>query len=211
MPAFSRTERAALADLMDEVGPAAPTLSGEWKSHHLAAHIVLREGHLTGPIGVVLPKVGDLSVARLVRSSNYTELVDKIRNGPPVWSPYGWRQVERLVNTMEFYIHHEDVRRAREGWQVRDLTDSERGQVWGRVRVMARLLVRRAPMPVVLQRTDKDASVTVNARKGDDPVCVSGLPSELALFCYGRGAQARVEFEGADDAITTLRSIPFGT
>ncbi len=40
----SMVERALLCELFDELGPYAPTLSGEWDTHHLAAHLVAREG-----------------------------------------------------------------------------------------------------------------------------------------------------------------------
>ncbi len=39
----ARAERAALADLMLEVGPDSPTLCGDWTTRDLAAHLVLRE------------------------------------------------------------------------------------------------------------------------------------------------------------------------
>ena len=38
-------ERAELCDLFEELGPDAPTLSGEWRTLQLAAHLVVRESH----------------------------------------------------------------------------------------------------------------------------------------------------------------------
>ena len=37
-------ERARLADLLDEVGPDAPTCCEGWTTAHLAAHLVVRDG-----------------------------------------------------------------------------------------------------------------------------------------------------------------------
>jgi Mycothiol maleylpyruvate isomerase N-terminal domain len=52
---FDAEERAQLSDLLDQLGPEAPTLLAPWTTRDLAAHLVLRErGYLAGP-GLVLP------------------------------------------------------------------------------------------------------------------------------------------------------------
>jgi hypothetical protein len=54
-PLFDAVERAQLADLLEELGPGAPTLLPSWTTRVLAAHLVLREhDSLAGP-GLVLP------------------------------------------------------------------------------------------------------------------------------------------------------------
>ena len=54
-PFFDAAERAQLSDLLDELGPGAPTLLVPWTTRHLAAHLILRERDpLAGP-GLVLP------------------------------------------------------------------------------------------------------------------------------------------------------------
>ena len=40
---YSREERRALCELLDETGPDAPTLCEGWTTGDLAAHLVLRE------------------------------------------------------------------------------------------------------------------------------------------------------------------------
>src|SRR5262249_52743320 len=40
---FDAVERAELCDLLDELGPDAPTLLDGWTTRDLAAHLVLRE------------------------------------------------------------------------------------------------------------------------------------------------------------------------
>ena len=42
-PRFDAVERAQLSDLLDELGPEAPTLLAPWTTRDLAAHLVLRE------------------------------------------------------------------------------------------------------------------------------------------------------------------------
>src|SRR6476659_7483831 len=39
---LARTERAALADLLDQLGPDEPTLCGDWTTRDLAAHLTVR-------------------------------------------------------------------------------------------------------------------------------------------------------------------------
>ena len=52
---FDAVERARLSDLLDDLGPEAPTLLVPWTTYDLAAHLVQREhDHLAGP-GLVLP------------------------------------------------------------------------------------------------------------------------------------------------------------
>src|SRR5262245_1019420 len=43
---FDAQERRGLCDILDEIGPSAPTLLDGWNTHDLAAHIVLRERDL---------------------------------------------------------------------------------------------------------------------------------------------------------------------
>jgi hypothetical protein len=49
----------------------------------------------------------------------WPELVDLVRAGAPWFWPTNIPAMDRLANTVEFYIHHEDVRCARPGWVPR--------------------------------------------------------------------------------------------
>src|SRR5215210_3225922 len=42
-PSLPSRERAALADLLDELGPDAPTCCAGWTTAHMAAHLVVRD------------------------------------------------------------------------------------------------------------------------------------------------------------------------
>ena len=44
----------------------------------------------------------------------WAELVDLVREGPPVWSPARVPPIDDAVNLVEFFIHHEDVLRGDE-------------------------------------------------------------------------------------------------
>src|SRR5215213_4456408 len=115
-------ERRQLTTLAREVGPDAPTLCERWAVRDLVAHLVVRE---TSPaaLGVAVPAVrGALEREQeRRRSQDFTALVDELRDGPPTLSVFKLPFADRLLNGLEFFIHHEDVRRAQPGWEPRAL------------------------------------------------------------------------------------------
>ncbi len=207
-PAVSLVERALLCDLFDELGPAAPTLSGKWDTHHLAAHLVARERDPLSSLKAAIPKYGDAAVETLVVESAFPELVERVRSGPPTLSIFGSRSTDKNFNTLEFFIHHEDVRRAQPSWSRRVLPVWAENQVWSRIRIFAKAIMRHSRVPVSLARADTD-DVSV-ASKGDEPAVVRGLPTELALFVYGRPDVADVSFDGPQAAVRRLTKQHFG-
>jgi uncharacterized protein (TIGR03085 family) len=131
----------------------------------------------------------------------YEELLALIRTGPPRFSPFAVKQVDEASNTVEFYVHTEDVRRAQPDWSPRELDPVFQDALWSRLERMARLLGRGAPTGLVLRRPDGQTAV---AHRGTPVVTVTGEPSELLMFAHGRKDVARVELEGDADAITKL-------
>ncbi len=116
-------------------------------------------------------------------------------------------KVDRAVNTIEFFVHTEDVRRAAPGWAPRDLdTDlaDDLGSALGRA---AKMLTRSAPTGVTLA---PEGSEPIIAHAGEPMVTVSGPIGELVLFVYGRQDHAQVAFAGPDDAVAELRAAEFG-
>jgi uncharacterized protein (TIGR03085 family) len=203
--AVSNDERAALCDLLTELGPDEPTLCVGWQTRDLAAHLVLRErrpdaapGILFAPLAGYTKRVQD-GFAR----KPWAELVDLVRTGPPALSPTRIPVVDKVVNSVEMFVHHEDVRRAQPGWKPRD-PDPERDAVtWAGVSRSGRLTLRRSPVGVVLRRPD-GAEVVV--RRGPNTVILSGEPGELLLFAFGRDA-VRVEFEGEQSSIAVVKGL----
>ena len=196
-------ERHALCNLMDEVGPEAPTLCAGWTARDLVAHLVVRESRPDVAGGILLPALARYTdrVQSSIAQRPWTELVDRVRSGPPWWSPWRLPWVGDLGNTMEFFVHHEDVRRARTGWEPRP-TDSRRaGVLWGLLRA-ARVLYRKSPVGVVLRTPDGSERT---ARRGERSVTVVGSPEELTLHAFGRD-QAIVDIEGDQVAVAALRS-----
>lgn len=194
---LSRRERVALCDLMDEVGPDAPTLCEGWSTYDLAAHLVLREGSPLSGVGLVFPPLERLTnrgMERLKSRVSYPDLVDRVREGPPLLSPFRPSAVDRAANAVEYYVHHEDVLRAQPGRQRREVDPRAQDSLWNRVGALGRLTARRATVGIELLRTDVADNRRI--RSGEPTLVARGLPSELVLFVYGRGEHADVEVEG---------------
>ena len=194
MSRYARRERLALADLLLDVGPDAPTLCTGWTTRDLAAHLVARERRPDAAVGIVLTPVAahTQAVQQRFAARDFARLVTDLRN-PPVWSPVSNPLLDELVNVNEMFIHHEDVRRAQPEWTPRPLDPEHQAALWSRVRRTAPLALRRFPAAVVL---DAGSFGTATAGAGGSRVTVTGDPGELSLFLSGRQAYARVQLSG---------------
>jgi len=211
VPPLSRRERASLCDLLDDLGPDAPTLCEGWTTCDLAAHLVLREGSPLAMPGLLVPQLEQLTdrgMARLKERVSYPSLVQRVRQGPPRLSPMRPGKVERMANTIEYFVHHEDVRRAQPDWQPRSFDDRDQDRLWSRLVILAKGLARSSSVGVELVRTDAPAVRRI--KSGEPTLVVRGVPTELTLFAYGRGAQADVDLEGDDAARTGFAHREFG-
>ncbi|MGK5441930.1 TIGR03085 family metal-binding protein [Micromonospora sp. URMC 105] len=208
MPRYARSEREALADLMLELGPDAPTVNEGWTTRDLAAHLVVRERRLDAAGGIVLPPLRGYAerVRRRIAARPWAELVGLVRR-PPVWSPVSNPLVDELANTLEFFIHHEDVRRAGAGWQPRDLPAGLRGRLWKPVSLLARTALRRFPADLLVQAPGHGE---LSVGRGGDRVRLVGSPGELALFLSGRQRVARVQVDGPAPLADRLRHARLG-
>lgn len=200
------TERAALCDLLESLGPDAPTLCAGWDTRDLAAHLVVRDRQPKAWAGIVVPPLSRLADDAMAGQAArpYEELVAMVRAGAPKWSPFGLPGVKDATNLLEFVIHHEDVRRAQPGWGPRAVPKSLADPVWTAVRLTARASFRKAPDGVRLHRAGTDSSSTVKG--GALVVTLVGDPVELALFLSGRQQVARVELTGDDAAVARLQA-----
>jgi uncharacterized protein (TIGR03085 family) len=162
----ARRERAALCDLFAEVGPDAPTLSGAWTTRDLAAHLVVRESRPDAAAGIAVSALAS-HTARVqagVARRPWDELIEAVRSGPPIWSPTRIAAVDRAVNTIEFFVHHEDVRRAGATWQPRDLDADLRDDLRTAIGRMAKMLSRPLQLGLVLEPTDTTATTPIVAK-----------------------------------------------
>ncbi|GAB2793077.1 TIGR03085 family metal-binding protein [Streptomyces daliensis] len=209
MSTHAKRERLILADLLESNGPEAPTLCEGWLARDLAAHVVVRERRTDAAGGLLIKPLA----ARLERVQSefaakpYEELIQLIRTGPPRMSPYAIKQVDEAANTVEFFVHSEDVRRARPDWTPRELDAVFQDALWKRLESTARVFGRKSPVGLVLRRPNGQTAV---ARKGAPVVTVTGDPAELLLFVSGRQEASRVEAEGDKETVTRVYEAKLG-
>jgi uncharacterized protein (TIGR03085 family) len=209
----ARDERTALCDLLTELGPDQPTLCAGWRTADLAAHLVLREhrpdagaGVLGGPLAGYTRRVQD----RLRAKTPFPRLVELIRTGPPRLSMFAMPGMDERANLVEYFVHHEDIRRAQPDWEPREIGSGIADELWRRLR-LARILLRRAPVGIELVRADPRAAgngggrVRITARARTPVVTVAGTPAELTLWTMGRSRAAQVRMDGSDADIEALR------
>ncbi|MGC4973221.1 TIGR03085 family metal-binding protein [Streptomyces sp. DT199] len=203
MSTHAKRERLLLADLLETAGPEAPTLCEGWTTRDLAAHVVVRERRPDAAGGMLIKQLASRleKVMAEYTDKPYEELVQLIRTGPPRFSPFSLKPIDEASNIIEFYVHTEDVRRAQPDWSPRDLDPVFQDALWSRLERTARLMGRGVPTGLVLRRPDGQTAV---AHRGTPVVTVTGEPSELVLFSYGRQSAAKVDLDGDENAIAKL-------
>lgn len=208
MPHLAQRERRSLADLLLRVGPDAPTLCQGWTAADLAAHLVIRERRPDAGLGLVVPFLAGhtQNVQNGVRDGrSFEALVATVHGGPPF--PLRFSFIDEPMNAAEFFIHHEDVRRAQPGWAPRELDPELERSLWSRLRFAARMARRAAPVGLTLVAPGYGR---VEVRSGEPTVTVTGPPGELLLFLSGRQEASSVEVDGDADAIERVRKAKFG-
>lgn len=198
MTNFARAERLSVAALLREMGPDAPTMCEGWTTLDLAVHLVIRDRYPAALPANASDKAGKVEFfakRTAMRESElkalpWEKLVGMVAAGPGVLSPMGWTPVDVLTNTGEFYVHHEDIRRARKGWEPRNILPELEAQLWNVCKPLAHspsvrnegLLIVRAPGHGELHvgNTDEGAAV------------LEGKPSELVMYLFGRKDHAQV-------------------
>ena len=206
---MARTERDALCDLALQLGESEPTLCGDWSVKDLVVHLLVRE-RSPAAAGIVLKplsRLTDLETRRFA-GRDFGILVEKLRNGPPVWSPYAVPKLDAVFNTLEYFVHLEDIRRAQPDWEPRDLPDAQQKQLWSMIRTAGKALARSAPTGITIENSTTGTRAVL--KESDDQVVVHGLPSEITMFVFGRQDHARVELLGPDGAVTALREASLG-
>jgi uncharacterized protein (TIGR03085 family) len=209
---YSRVERLALCDLFDQVGPDQPTLCEGWTTWDLAIHLHVREADpLAGP-GIMIPAFSETTARRMARAKakyTYAQIVDKVRNGPGPFTIYSIPGLGHNLNTTEYFVHHEDVRRAQPGFEVRTLPADQQRGLWKQIHLTAKGAARKSPTGVVLRLPDGSESVAKKPTS-QGSVTVTGEAAELVLFFFGRQAVAKVEFAGEPEQVELVKATSFG-
>jgi len=205
---IAHRERLALAESLRAAGPRQGTLCGDWDTAHLAAHLVLRDTRPDLQLETLVRRGGGRlpqALDALAAGTAYPRLVDRVQRGPAI-SPARITAIDDAMNTAEFAVHHEDVRRAVAGWVPRVLAGDLTAGLWRGLAVLSRLGGRALRLPTVL--ADREGR-TRTIRPGTDPVVVTGAPLELALFLTGRTGVAQVELSGPPEKVQALRETTF--
>lgn len=205
MPAsdLAQQERATICDLFVELGPDAPTLCSGWVTADLAAHLVARERRPDSGPGLVWPPLAAHTdkVRRSIRDRTpWDQLIAAVRRGPPPLL----RPFDGPMNTVEFFVHVEDVRRAQPDWDVRAVSKEMADALWARVGAGG--MAKKVPATIELVSEGREPKV-----KGSGPrIEIRGDPGEHILFGAGRQAAARVDIDGDPGLVTQLRSARLG-
>lgn len=194
MTRLAPPERASLCDLLELLGPDEPTLCEGWRTRDLAAHLVLREGRPDAVAGIAIPLAAPWTkrVQDSIAGGDFRRLVRRLRTGPPIWSPI--RLFEEQANGVEFFVHHEDVRRAQPEWQPRAVSEPVDDELWRRVKRLAKFSLRKERDAVDLVRSGTGERHHVrDAAAGGASKTVTGPSSELLMYLFGRRDHAIVE------------------
>jgi uncharacterized protein (TIGR03085 family) len=195
-------ERDALCDLALSVDPAGPTMCSGWSVKDLLVHLLVRERQPWAALGSLVPpleRAVDRSSASLA-ARDVASLVTQLRSVPLALS-----LVDPVVNGMEMFVHHEDVRRAQPSWSPRPLSAGDERHLWLAASLVGRAQARRAGVPMVIESGSRRAVL----RGGPSPVVVSGPVSEVLLYLAGRSSVAQVDFDGPDASVTRARDASF--
>ncbi len=178
-----------MCDLLDELGPDAPTLCEGWTTADLAAHLVLREHFRRW---TAQRKAAE-------KAKGYSSLVSRVRSGAPL--PWRIPGLRTMVNGLEYFIHHEDARRANGRPPRLDIPDIE-DLSWRMTGFVGRRLARKV-RPYALELVSPDGRK--RAFGAGDVATLNGRPSELVLYLSGRRSAADVSLSGSADAVDAVR------
>ncbi|MDO5502269.1 MAG: TIGR03085 family metal-binding protein [Actinomycetia bacterium] len=210
--AVAAREREQICATFLALGPDAPTLCSPWRTRHLAAHLVVREHRPDLAAGMYVPILSERLERHqdeLAERTSWTDLVERVRQGPPTWHPTQIGAIDEAVNALEFFIHHEDVLRAQPGAHRRVLDDETEAGVWVALKRMAKVLFRKVDAGLVLAAPGH-GRIAVKAPTKKGSVTLTAAPGELALLGFGRRDQADVDARGSRPALEALSRASLG-
>lgn len=197
------TEREEFAATFLALGPTAPTILPGWDSAALLEHLHLRERapHLMLAHRLPDPLSGRARAAlERYRSTPWEQRVAGFRTAPGPLSPIG--RLDALSGQSELLIHHEDLRRAQDGWEPRRTSAARAEDAWRAVGLMAPLAMSvRADVTLVSPLGGR----RLRARRSAGSLRVHGEPLELLLWVSGREEVARVQVHGEPAALRALQ------
>lgn len=199
--------RDLIADTATRLGPQAPTLDDPWQVRDLLAHLVVRESRPDALLGILPVAALQRHTERVqqgVAEGSFDTLVERFRGGPARYWPTRLPAVDRLVDTGELAIHHEDMVRAQPGWEPTEVPQEIQERLWATLRTMGKHLYRTAPTGVVAIAEGHGRVGLRRPPRTTGTVVLRGTPLELLLHAFGRDGHARLDLEGADNDLQAL-------
>lgn len=207
---YAPLQRHAFSAALLEVGPDAPTLCEGWTASDLAAHCWVRERQPKALLGIASPKLEHFATDEMKKAQEqhgYVEMAAKLAETPR--SPMtAVPALDDAVNTAEYLIHTEDVRRAN-GLPLRTIDEATQVMLWKRLATIGKLLFRKAGVGIRLEWEGSDAE-PLRVAKGDETVTIVGAPAEILLYAFGRKDVADVRLIGTDAGVATLKKAKLG-
>jgi uncharacterized protein (TIGR03085 family) len=130
----------------------------------------------------------------------WEKLVEAVRRGPPLLL----RPFDGAMNTVEYFIHVEDVRRGQAGWKPRPISPELADALWRRVGPGG--MAKKVSATIVLESPGRPEKVG-----GTGPrLVLAGDPGELTMFGAGRQSATKVEITGDAALGAQLRTASLG-
>lgn len=203
-------ERAALCDLLEQLGPDASTVLAPWTPRDIAVHLYLHEHDAIARPGLVLPGPWSRVAARHHRRAmhqDFSQIVAAVRSGPR--GVFRVRWLRQVPNLNEMFVHHEHVRRANGG--ARPARSTRR---WiRRCGTTSRVEHGSSAVDCVVAGSNcgmpRPGNRSELIEEGIRSV-VMGEPGELLLYIFGRQGFADVELDGPPSSLDRVRAAPLG-
>lgn len=193
-----------MADLFLAVGPDRPTLCEGWDTGDLLTHLLIRERRGDTVLSQAVPPLRSWakSVWRSYHHLPWNEQVHRLRSGPPWYNPISLRPVDTALNTGEFFIHHEDIRRGEPGWTPRTLDEQTTEALVKQIKSpFSKWQLRKFQGGV---RVEFPGQPVFELVAGDDPITLAGEPGEIVLWISGRRRACEVDVTGSPEALAVL-------
>lgn len=193
---FVKSERQFTVDLLSKLTPEqwqANSLCAGWTVEDVAAHLITRERNVLAGIGLVVPGLHFVHDRRIERekAKGHKYIISKLEK-------YPWWMASGL-NTAEFYIHNEDMLRGDLKMGRPEPNNEAQEILWGALKGIAKF--RKHELAdlgsITIENNKTGAVISVPNKNNPVNTAVSGRPSELLLYIYGRRDAAKVTINKA--------------
>lgn len=200
-------EREAFAETAHDTDPDGPTLCEGWRVRDLLAHLVIRDRRPDATPGIFVPglAVWTGAVQQRLARRDPAELVEIVRHGPPPYVPAAYPPMDR-IDLLEYFVHHEDVRRAGGEREPRPADPERDRTLWTILAMAGPSMHWRSPVGIVLRRPDGLEHRAHPGLPGRGRVVITGEVGELVLHTVGRSA-AVVTVDGRPDDVAAVRAL----